>query len=297
MDIEQLTKVQTVLLTLLVSFVTSIATGIVTVSLMEQGITPVTQTINRVVERTKEVVVQEPADPVVVTEEKTVVVREADLIATAVKKNAQSTAAVYTVNKTPLATSDQSSVGTSTTATQPASAVVAGDGIAVSGEGVEERLAFVARGVLLDAGMLVTDASVVTEGERYKVIFNDGAASYATPIALSGGLALLALEDETIGVPAHVAMSDTGLVRGKTVVALSGTGRIRIVTAVIADMVASESGVDALEIDAGGVSLGSTLIDTDGNVIGISAGPVREKGSTWFVGVHTLQTLAAEHTN
>src|SRR3989344_9560589 len=78
---EELNKNQIVLLTLLVSFVTSIATGIVTVTLMESAPAQVTQTINRVVERTIEkavpgetkvtTVVKEV--PVVVTEEKLIV--------------------------------------------------------------------------------------------------------------------------------------------------------------------------------------------------------------------------------
>jgi hypothetical protein len=49
---EYLTKQQIILLTLLVSFVTSIATGIVTVSLMDQAPVGVTNTINHVIERT-----------------------------------------------------------------------------------------------------------------------------------------------------------------------------------------------------------------------------------------------------
>ncbi len=49
---EHLTKQQIVLLTLLVSFVTSLSTGIVTVSLMDQAPSGVTRTINQVIERT-----------------------------------------------------------------------------------------------------------------------------------------------------------------------------------------------------------------------------------------------------
>ena len=56
MDIEHLTKTQIVLLVLLVSFVTSMATGIVTVSLMDQAPEGVTYTINRFIEQSAEAV-------------------------------------------------------------------------------------------------------------------------------------------------------------------------------------------------------------------------------------------------
>lgn len=52
MDIKDLNKKQMILLVLLVCFVVSIATGIVTVSLMQQVPKSVPQTINRVIERT-----------------------------------------------------------------------------------------------------------------------------------------------------------------------------------------------------------------------------------------------------
>ncbi len=83
---EELTKSQIILLTLLVSFITSIATGIVTVSLLDQAPPGVTQTINRIVEKTIEKVV--PGEPTIVTKE--VQVKDEDLIVSAVAENSKS---------------------------------------------------------------------------------------------------------------------------------------------------------------------------------------------------------------
>lgn len=77
---EKLNKNQIVLLTLLVSFVTSIATGIVTVTLMDQAPAGVTQTINRVVERTIEKVVPGQVTTQTVVKEVPVIVTEEELI-------------------------------------------------------------------------------------------------------------------------------------------------------------------------------------------------------------------------
>src|ERR1700689_4033409 len=99
MDMEKLNKSQIVLLGILVSFVTSIATGIVTVSLMQQAPPSVAETVNRVIEQTIETVASSTsqAQPAasVVTQQKTVVVDDSNLIAQAVKQVSPSVVRIY----------------------------------------------------------------------------------------------------------------------------------------------------------------------------------------------------------
>ena len=80
---EHLTKQQIVLLTLLVGFVTSISSSIVTVSLFDQSTPPVTQTVNRIVERTIE-----KASPSAPTKE-TIIVKEDQAIVNAIAKSSK----------------------------------------------------------------------------------------------------------------------------------------------------------------------------------------------------------------
>lgn len=97
---------QIILLCLLVSFVTSIATGITVISLMQQSPEPVTQTINRVIERTVETVTQQPVEDIknIITQKPsttpskevvTVVVNQEDQSINAVAKNENSVARIF----------------------------------------------------------------------------------------------------------------------------------------------------------------------------------------------------------
>lgn len=82
MDVEHLSKTQIVLLVLLCTFVASIATAIVTVSLLAQAPPAVPQTVNHIIQRTVEAVspTNDEETPVTTVKETTVVVKEDELL-------------------------------------------------------------------------------------------------------------------------------------------------------------------------------------------------------------------------
>jgi S1-C subfamily serine protease len=82
--VEDLSKHQLILIVLLITFVTSIATGIITFSLLQQAPVEVTQTINRVVERTIQQVASTADQPQKTVT--TVVVNEDDSILSSISK-------------------------------------------------------------------------------------------------------------------------------------------------------------------------------------------------------------------
>lgn len=95
MNIEDLSKTQLLLLTILVNFVTAIATAVLAVSLLDQAPPTVTQTINHIVERTVEQAAQATPLPGIVTKQTTVVIKDEDLLAAAIAANAARTVYIY----------------------------------------------------------------------------------------------------------------------------------------------------------------------------------------------------------
>ena len=252
MDIENLNKSQIVLLTLLVSFVTSIATGIVTVTLLDQAPPAITQNVNRIVERTVErVVPAENQEAAVVTTEKTVVVKENDLITESIDTNAKSLVRIL-----------QKGAGEN------------GDDLVV-GLGV-----FVSQG-----GMVATDSAIIFDGSEYVVTTSSG-NTFDTVIQDSGSEKSTALLRVVVGETGETAFSpvtfspDLGVLKlGQQIVALSGSSRTNVAIGIIAslDMHQKEEGelevmvVNQIQTDIGQERLlfGSPLIDIFGEVIGI----------------------------
>ncbi|MDO8659988.1 MAG: hypothetical protein Q7K54_05330 [Candidatus Parcubacteria bacterium] len=92
MDIKDLNKSQLILLAVLLSFVTSIATGITTVTLMQQAPASFTAPVNNVIRQTIEKIQRVEGKTTV----QTVVVKEEDLVVDAIAKNKS---AIFTISK------------------------------------------------------------------------------------------------------------------------------------------------------------------------------------------------------
>lgn len=213
---ENLTKHQLILVALLISFVTSIATGIVTVSLMDQAPKGVTQTINRVVERTVERVVAEPNKSNNIVKE-TIVVKEEDKIIEAIDKNAKSMVRIY---------KNDSSVG----AENPLKSFV-GIGVIISKE-----------------GDIATDGAIISPTSFYSAVLSDGNEYNVKikPISTQGEkiiefLKIVPKEKEVLSLsPAILADSDT-LKLGQTVISLGGKLRNSVSIGIITSFTESNN--------------------------------------------------------
>lgn len=258
MDIEKLTKSQIVLLTLLVSFVTSIATGIVTVSLMQQAPPAVAETVNRVIENTIETVATSTkgqSAAAVVTQQKTVIVNESDLIAQSVKQVTPSVVTIYTANT--------------------------------------DSPQFLGLGVIVDAsGTVAADIGALGDTPDATIVLQNGqkVRSFVTSRDPSSGLLYLTPASSTSATiawtPATLAASDPTL--GEVVVTISGQSTLSIAQGLVSQIIPAdkESGTpETIDTDIGGslIMPGSVLIDTNGNVIGVSTGISRASSPSGFV--------------
>ncbi len=284
MEMEKLNKTQIVLLTLLVSFVTSIATGIVTVTLMDQAPPGVTNTISKVVERTVEIVV--PGETQVTTTVKTVIVKENTLIADAVEKNSDNVVRIFTTNTRPDIENPESLV-------------------------VEQK--FIGLGFIVsDGGLITTDSLLVSDDVVYEIVMPDNTTRTASAVMQdeNTGIALMQIaqikpegvegevqeqgqqegNNETFNSIEFANLDKLRL--GETVVAVSGKENIEvhqgIVSAINTENVEMEEGEDVdikteteaktekyissinTSISLRNIDSGSMLINVDGLVVGVN---------------------------
>ena len=261
MDIEHLTKHQIVLLTLLVSFVTSIATGIVTVALMDQAPPSVTRTINQIVEHTIERVVPAaaPASPAAavaaatVTKETTVVVKDDDLAAQSIAKVQKGIVRIVSKN-----TPD----------------TLAARGIVIDAKGT----------VLSDRGTLEALGTI-----NFEAILPTGARVPATmriPAATST-VAILDLTLATTSAVTPVPLADSSKLHlGQSVIRIGGTGADTIGVGVIAKLPLPAQAGDAhsglIEASVVSTTPGSIIITLFGEVIGIVTSDSSASGADFY---------------
>ena len=262
MDLNHLNASQLVLLTLLVSFVTSIATGIVTVSLMEQAPPTIAQTVNRVVERTVERVVpaaQEASAIAPIVTEKTVIVKETDYIAAAIEKVSSSVVRLYTTTKD---------------AKGEDADIFLGLGIIAAGNGLiyTDIAAWPASGVVL-----------VERADGVRVPATRGASDDASGVLILHGATSTA-DGELTWRAAEFAKEDPGL--GAAVVSIAGRSTMRVGNGIVSAL--PSAGDPALSfidtnVPQGAIVYGSAITDDVGRVIGISTVTSRAQAETAFL--------------
>lgn len=265
MDIEQLSKSQVVLLTLLVTFVTSIATGIVTVSLMQQAPPAIAQTVNRVVERTVEKIVPTSQTASVITQEKTVVVKEADLIAQAVSSVSPALVRLYT-----------------------------------SGSSDISDASFIGLGVVVGPGRVVADTAALGDLGDATGVLSDGTSVrlFVTARDTENSVAFLdATSTASAKAPTwHAIPLATHPLLGTTVIALSGKSAPRVAEGIVTALTPRSSGAQAIETDISDSSImrGSPLINTDGALLGISTWASRNTASSAFISAEALRSTSGQ---
>lgn len=237
---EDLTKHQLILLTLLVSFVTSIATGIITYTLLQEAPVEITQTINRVVEKTIERVVPEEGGGGQTIKEVTTVVSEEDLVLDSIDKNSKSIVRLKTVGF-------------------DGSEIFSGIGIVVS-----------------DSGVIAVDSDSFVSG-NYSATFYDGAIyniskSYKDPVSGFTFLKIGKAASDTYKFYPVSFGNPNSLRLGQTVIAIYGRDRNAVSIGRVSDLKKNDNGAITqigTDIKFLKQNLGSPIVNLSGDVIGI----------------------------
>lgn len=300
MDLENLTKTQVILLTLMVSFVTSIATAIFTVSLVNQGPPPITNTINKVVERIIDPVgtaqkEEEEENKNKGQNQQPAFISKEEAIVSVVKKVSPAVVSVVATKDLPVIEQYY---------TNPF-----GDDPLFRGfdfqipqyrqKGTEKREVGSGTGFFVTSdGMLVTNKHVVEDKEAsYSIMMNDGRKLDAKVLVRDPFQDLAILKVEGSGFPS-LELGDSGQVNiGQTVIAIgnalgefSNTVSVGIISGLNRNIVAQGalSGPEELKsliqtdaaINRG--NSGGPLVDLQGKVVGINTATAEQAQSVGF---------------
>jgi hypothetical protein len=233
MNIEDLSKSQLLLLTVLVNFVTSIATGVLTVSLLDQAPANVQQTVNQIVDHTIETIATSTplativAPPTTVT--KTVIESDDQFLPIAIADDAAHLVGIY------------------------------------SGAGTSSPL-------ISDATYLPKASAVVTATQtglptQVTIAFADGSTQMASLSHSGATITIYGFSDNATlpAAPSAAVIDSSTLKAGQTVVAITADGSA--VTGIISKVDATGVHTNLPVIPAG-----NAIVDLSGDIIGISAG-------------------------
>jgi hypothetical protein len=234
MDIKELNKSQLILLAVLLSFVVSIATGITTVTLMQQAPKSITVPINRVIQQTVDKVEQVEGKTVT----QTVIVKEEDLVVDAIAKNQS---AVFSVTKE-MQNPDYTT-----------SEVSAGRGFAVSSDGT-----------------VVVDAILVPDKEVYYLTNSSGKFKADFVSTNKAGFSFLKIgapvngtDKPTFTVPAFGDLSQMKI--GQQVLLMGST----VVSSIFEGLNANKG----IDLNVSKANIGGLVLDLDGEALGIALSP------------------------
>ncbi len=252
---EDLNRNQIVLLVLLISFVTSIATGIMTTSLLQEAPLEVTRNINRIVEKTIETVTPGTilSSPKEVT---TVVVKEEDLVIDSINKNVKS---IVRINTKDLTTGEINFYGI---------------GLVVSKD-----------------GLIATDRKSISAGNKYLATMSDSSELVLTSIGVDKQTNFILFRaappektiDKTSGKSSYVftpaVFGDKDPKLGQTLISLGGDTTNAVSVGRAISLAMRESGVGtsttkylvSIETDVSSKDLvdGSPLFNLSGDVVGV----------------------------
>jgi len=255
MDIEKLNKSQIVLLTLLVSFVTSIATGIVTVSLIDQTPPAITQSVSRIVRETVQSAVPAAVgQPAAAAQPKTEPPPAQPSLSELIARADRSIVRLYG---------------------GPASAPV-----------------FLGLGVVLDnSGTVVTDADALGALDAVTATLSDGTSTpmIATTRIPSSGLAYLEPAASTTDVrfvPASLA--GTQPLVGDTIVAFADKSDLRIASGLVLALADSTQPDIATNVLPTAIIKGSPIINVQGEFLGLSTGAARQQDASSFMPITSI---------